>query len=416
VTRATYPILVALLWLAAVAHAGADPAPTGLGRWFDPQTAPFIPVPEIDLDPNSGTTVGLIGVWLRTNEQGEVRQILAPDVIYNPYFGYGARARIYAFPSADTQWSVVGGAKQRVEREFAAQYETGRLKTSRWSFLYQAIYDRSGTARFFGIGNDSRPSGESVYTNQQQYLVVQAGWNITAHWQLAYSLTPRSVDVLPGTLSGIPSTDVSYPGLPGLGTTHEVLNRLQLSYDSRDDLVIPTRGAAVVLYGGMASRTGVFNDSLFSEAGADARLYYPSRPGTIWAFHAALRYMPSLHDAPFWALSSIGGDQSDLGGPQPLRGYGLSRFYDRNAFSGSLELRQSIAHFDAVSTHVELQLTPFVDLGQVFAHSSTFPLQNLHAVFGVGVRAVARPFVVGYVDIGKGSEGVVAFSGINYPF
>jgi outer membrane protein assembly factor BamA len=409
-------MLAAVLCLAGTAHAGADPAPSGIQRWFDPQTSPFIPVPEIDLDPNSGTTLGLIGVWLKTNEHGEVRQILAPDVIYNPYFGYGARARIFAFPSADTQWSVVGGAKQRVEREFAAQYESGRLKSSRWSFLYQAIYDRSGTARFFGIGNETHPSAESVYTSQQQYLVVKAGWNITPHWQLAYSLSPRTVDVLPGTLAGIPSTDVRYPGVPGLGTTHEVLNRLLLSYDTRDDLVIPTQGAAVVLYGGAASRTGVLNASLFSEAGADARLYWPNSPGSTWAFHAALRYMPSLHDAPFWALSSIGGDQSEVGGPQPLRGYGLSRFYDRNAFSASVELRQRIAEFDAVSTHVELQLTPFVDAGQVFAQASTFPLENLHLVFGVGVRAIARPFVVGYVDIGKGREGVVAFSGINYPF
>ena len=416
-TRApTHPRLVVLLCLAAGTGAAADPAPAPeLQRWFDPQSAPFIPVPEIDLDPNSGTTLGLIGVWLTTNEGGEVRRILAPDFIYNPYFGYGARARIFDFPSSDTQWSVVGGAKQRVEREFDARYESGRLKSARWSFFYEAVYDRSGTARFYGVGNNTHQSGESVYTNQQQYLVLKAGLNITAHWQLAYSLAPRTVDVLPGTLAGIASTDTRYPGVPGLGTTHEVLNRLLVSYDTRDDPVIPGHGAAVVLYGGMASRAGVLNDSLFSEVGVDARAYCGT-PGTIWAFHAALRYMPSAQNAPFWALSSIGGDQSDVGGPQPLRAYGLSRFYDRNAFSGSIELRQTVADFDAVSTHVELQLTPFVDTGQVFAHASSFPLQNLHTVVGLGVRAVARPFVVGYVDVGKGSEGVVAFSGINYPF
>jgi outer membrane receptor protein involved in Fe transport len=35
---------------------------------------------------------------------------------------------------------------------------------------------------------------------------------------------------------------------------------------------------------------------------------------------------------------------------------------------------------------------------------------------GLGVRALVRPSVVGYVDVGHGSEGFVAFSGINYPF
>jgi hypothetical protein len=43
-------------------------------------------------------------------------------------------------------------------------------------------------------------------------------------------------------------------------------------------------------------------------------------------------------------------------------------------------------------------------------------LTQLHKVAGIGVRGVARPFVVGYVDIGYGSEGVAVFTGLNYPF
>jgi hypothetical protein len=43
-----------------LARAADDSAPQGLARWFDPATAPFIPVPDVDHDPNSGTTLGLI--------------------------------------------------------------------------------------------------------------------------------------------------------------------------------------------------------------------------------------------------------------------------------------------------------------------------------------------------------------------
>jgi hypothetical protein len=35
---------------------------------------------------------------------------------------------------------------------------------------------------------------------------------------------------------------------------------------------------------------------------------------------------------------------------------------------------------------------------------------------GLGFRGIARPFIVGYVDFGYGSQGVAAFTGINYPF
>ena len=72
--------------------------------------------------------------------------------------------------------------------------------------------------------------------------------------------------------------------------------------------------------------------------------------------------------------------------------------------------------FDAAATHIDVEFTPFVDVGRVFAQTGTFPVTHLHKVGGVGFRGVARPFVVGYVDIGYGGEGVAAFTGINYPF
>ena len=99
-----------------------------------------------------------------------------------------------------------------------------------------------------------------------------------------------------------------------------------------------------------------------------------------------------------------------------MRGFGAGRFYDRDSFSTSVELRRTVLSLNAASTHVDVEVTPFVDLGRVFARSGTFPLEQLHHVYGLGFRGVARPFVVGYVDIGYGSEGVAAFTGINYPF
>lgn len=392
--------------------------PQGLARWFDPDTAPFIPVPEIDIDPVTGTTLGVIATTLITDAQGEITRIYAPDIIHSEYFGWGARARVFAYPSADTQWSLVGGAKEYVESEFDGQYEAGRLRNDRWSLYLQAVYDRSGTSRFYGIGNDSHRHDVSVYTDQQEYLIVQLGWNITHDWQLAWRVMPREVTITGGTLQGFLSTTERFPGLPGIGETHELSNRVLLSFDTRDDLTVPTRGAQVVVYGGVASNSGgSINDSLYSEAGIDWREYWTSESALTLAAHSSLRYMPTTHPTtPFWALSSIGGDESIIGGDQPLRGYGAGRFYDRNSFSASVELRQRVASIDAVATHIELQLTPFVDTGSVFGHTSTSPLKGLHTAVGFGIRAIARPFVVGYLDIGFGNEGAAAFTGINYPF
>lgn len=392
------------------------PARAGWSSWLNPATAPFIPVPEIAVDPDSGTTLGVLATWVQTDDQHEIRRIFAPDVLHSQYFGYGMHARVYAYPSEDEQWSVVGGIKERVEREFNAEYQKGRTREDRWSFNGSLIYDRDGTPRFFGIGNESPATDETNYVDQQQLAQGQLGFNLTHAWQLLYTAREQVVDVLPGTLARIASIETRFGRILGVGTNDLNLNRLSIVYDTRDDLTIPTRGMEWVTYAGLASRSGIFNDSMYSEAGVDGRAFWPITPSTIIAAHVALRYLLSSHDVPFWALSSIGGDRSDVGGEQPLRGYGEGRFYDRDSFSTTLELRRRVASFDAIATHVDLEVTPFVDLGRVFARTGTFPVQQLHQVYGVGFRGIARPFVVGYVDLGFGREGLAAFTGLNYPF
>jgi outer membrane protein assembly factor BamA len=224
------------------------------------------------------------------------------------------------------------------------------------------------------------------------------------------------VDVLPGTLAGIASLQSRFAHILGEGTNDQLLNRLSIGYDTRDNLTVPTRGMEWVVYTGLASRRGLLNDSMYSEFGIDGRAFWPLNPDTVVAWHMALRYLPTAHRVPFWALSSIGGDQSQIGGDQPLRGYGTGRYYDRDSFSTTVELRRRVWSFNAVSTKVDLEVDPFVDLGRVFGSTSTFPITKLHPVGGVGFRGIAKPFVVGYVDIGYGDEGVAVFTGINYPF
>jgi outer membrane protein assembly factor BamA len=386
----------------------------GWTKWFNPATAPFIPVPLLDVDPNGGTTVGLIPVLLRTDEDHNIRRIIAPDINYNPYFGVGVHARIFAYSTDDEQWSLVAGIKERVEREFDAEYQIGRLREDRWSVNYSLIYDRDGTPRFYGIGNSTRASAETNYTSNQEFAQVQVGLNFNRIWQLLYTGRLQVIDVLPGTLNGVASIESRFP--QALGTNREVLNRLSLVYDSRDDLTVPSRGMKWALYVGGAAKDGVLNGSSYIEAGIDGRGIWPVTKDTVLAAHASLQYLSTARDVPFWALSSVGGGQSDIGGEQPLRGFGAGRFYDRDSFSSTIELRRKLLTIDAVTTNLDIETAPFIDLGRVFGRSRDNPFQHVHPVYGVGFRGIARPFVVGYVDVGYGSEGPAVFTGLNYPF
>jgi hypothetical protein len=387
-----------------------------ISRWFDPKAAPFIPVPEIAVDPDSGTTLGLIPTILITDENDDIRKIIAPDLIHNPYFGWGVHGRIYSFDSQDEQWSIVTGIQERVERQFDGEYQIGRERQDRWSFNGSLIYAVDGTPRFYGLGNESPAINETDYTAQSEMLQLQPGYNINHAWQLQYTARFQNVDVLPGTLAKIASIGTRFSKILGEGTNHNFLNRVSIVYDTRDDIIIPTKGTQLVAYGGMASRDGAFNDSLYTETGFDGRAFVPLQAKTVIAMHMALRYLPTAHDVPFWALSSIGGADTVIGGSQPLRGFGNGRYYDRDSFSSSVEFRRNVATFHAVATSVELELAPFIDVGRVFDRTSTLPFDQLHRVYGLGFRGIARPFVVGFVDIGYGSEGAAVFTGLNYPF
>lgn len=394
----------------------AQPADEAAGSGLpDFLSLPFIPIPEVGTDPNSGTTLGLLPVFLTTDDKHQITEVIAPDIIRSPNFGWGARARIFAYPSEDTQWHAAAGGKRRVEREFDALYATGLTRQERWSGYARLVYDRSGTPRFYGFGNESLLGDAANYTYEQAFFGAGVGLNLSHSWQLSYEARPRFVDIEPGTLPRIASLDRAFPNLPGLGITHEFFNRFAVTYDTRDALTLPHRGTQFVAQLGFAERS-LLSSTSYTVLSADFRDYRPIDEATTFVTHAALRYMPTARDAPFWSLSSLGGDRSFAGDQQPLRGFGTDRFVDRDLVSASGELRRKVLDLNLFSTEVSLELAPFVDAGCVFSRFAQISPGKLHTVGGLGFRAVASPFIVGYVDVGYGSEGFAVFSGINYPF
>lgn len=388
--------------------------PTWFTRIWDPTTSPFIPIPEVGTDPNSGTTIGVLPVLL-SSEHEQITRIVAPDFNYNPELGYGANFRVFSYPSTDAQWSLVAGGRQHVERGFDAAYASGMLRQQDWSFFSHLVYDRSASGRFFGIGNDSQHDDQTNFTNEQAYIETSLGRNFGPSFQIALDLRPRYVQIERGTLDSLPSTNVVFPRLAGIGNEHEFFTRVFVSYDTRDSLTIPTRGSEIVGFAGVTDKSFLSSVS-YSRFGVDARHFQPMGKRLILAAHVALEYMPVGEGVPFWALSSLGGDRSVLAERQPLRGFGSDRFVDRNSFSSSLELRTTVFEINLFTTRLTFEMAPFVDAGRVFHNMDDNPVDRLHVAGGLGFRAIARPFIVGYVDIGYGSEGTAIFSGVNYPF
>ena len=410
-----------LLMLLLTCRVGWADAPA-LSSWrsllgyLDPRTWPFIPVPEVGTDPNGGTTVGILPVFLFVNEHQQVNRIVNGDLTYNSTLGIGGSLQILSYPSEDTYWSATAGATEHLARTVDLFYSTGLTRDHGWSFEGRFLFDRDPTERFFGLGNRSKAGNETNYTLEQEAVTARFGLNLTRQMQLALDLRPRSVDIQRGAFGTLPFVGTRFPQLKGLRRgSNELVNRLLLSYDTRNSLNVPTSGTFLSVWGGITGQQFLSSVS-YSMFGLEARHYRPLSPRFTLVGHLAARYMPVGRQAPFWALSQLGGDRSEVGYRQPLRGFGAARFIDRNLFAANAELRSRVLEHDLFGTHAVLEIAPFIDLGRVFHRMDENPLSGLHPVGGVGFRGIAAPFVVGYVDIGYGSEGVAFFSGVNYPF
>jgi hypothetical protein len=381
----------------------------------DPNSWPFIPVPEVATDPNGGVTYGVLPVWLFTDDKNQITSIFAPDINSNSTLGPGGNFRYLAYPSSDTNWYAVAGAQETIARDVDIDYQTGRQHKKWWSFEGRFFFEKDPTERFFGTGNHSHQGNQSNFTTKQIYGEAIFGINFTDKFQLSMMERPRYVRIEDGGFTSVPSIFKQFPHQKGLNGGSEVLSQWMLQYDSRDSVDIPRKGTLARLYYGIADRR--FGSSIsYNRFGGELRKYYTVGERITFVGHVFNEYEPVSGEVPFWSQARLGGDESLLTDQETLRGYGSGRFVDNNLFVMNVEIRTRVWDKTLFGTHGIFELAPFAEAGRVSHNLGYNPFSELHPVGGIGFRAIAEPFVVGFVDIGWGGEGAAVFSGINYPF
>ena len=409
---------------AATAHAFSllDPSTWSMPQYDwqsfkiqNPNSWPFIPVPEVATDPNGGVTYGVLPVWLFTDNKNEITSILAPDINANSTLGPGGNFRYLSYPSSDTNWYAEGGAQETIARNVDIDYQTGRDHKKWFSFEGRFFFERDPTERYYGEGNNSHYGNQTNYTTEQVYGEGIFGLNFSEKWQLSLTERPRYVRIQQGGFTSVPSIFQLFPNQKGINGGSEVLQQVMIQYDSRDSIDIPRSGTLGRLYYGNADRR--FGSSVsYNRFGGELRQYLSVGERITFAGHIFTEYEPAGNEMPFWSQARLGGDESLLTDQETLRGYGAGRYVDNNLFVMNLEMRTRVWDKNILGTHGILELAPFAEAGRVGHEMGYNPFEDLHPVGGIGFRGIAEPFVVGFVDIGWGGEGAAVFSGINYPF
>jgi len=383
----------------------------------------FIPIPEIITDPNEGNTFGLLGVVLFLDEKDQIRYMLAPDITYNATKGAFPTFRFLGYPSPQRRYSVVLGKSTTKDEDYELEYTDRSFWDGRGFLLSSFLHEKDSTDRFFGFGNDSRQNairtplgrqigGESNYTGNDTQAQATPGVWILPYANISYRMRIREFSVEHGQVTGIPSIFEAHPGARNRGINGGVFwaHQVALTYDSRDSTDIPTHGALAFAYTEAADRS-LGSSTSFVKFGADWRDFIPLRKqgNPILALHALANYVSGDRDTPFFELSSLGGHRG-------LRGFGSDRFVDFNRSMAQAELRTRVYQRHLFGVNFELELAPFLEAGEVFRHVTDSPVDDPHVVYGLGFRGIVRPQIVGFVDIGRGSEGNAIFTGVDYRF
>lgn len=373
----------------------------------------IIPIPEFIADPNEGNTIGILPVVLFTDEHDHIRYMLAPDFAYNRTKGFFPRFRLFGYPTATRRYALVAGKSTTKDERYVAEFSDRGLWGGRAFVLASALHERDSTERFFGFGNDSHESGESNYTNNDTVAEATPGVWLRPSVALGYRMRIRRHSLDRGQVDSLPFTARAHPEVRGRGLEPGVYwaHRIELAYDSRDDMDIPGRGAFAVAYTEAADRR-LGSSTSFVKFGAEWRDFIPlrfRRLRAVLALRALADYVSGGADTPFW-------EQSSLGGRKTLRGFGADRFIDLNRSLASAELRVPVYGRRLFGVNPVLEVAPFFETGQVFDGVTRSPVSDLHVVYGMGFRAVVRPQIVAFVDVGIGYEGSAIFSGVNYPF
>lgn len=372
-----------------------------------------VPIPEIILDPNEGDTYGAMVAVLVTDERDEIRYMFAPDIRYNETKGVFPTLRLFAYPSPTRRYKIAVGKSTTKDEHYELDFADRGLLGGRAFVEAEVSYERDSTERFYGFGNDSDEDAESNYTSQEFLADFVPGYWVRPTVHLSYRMRILRFGVQRGQVDSLPFIATEHPEVRTRGFDSAVYwqHRLAVTYDSRDSIDMPTRGAWATLYVDGADRH-VGSATSFVAFGVSGKGFVPfrgERRNPILALRGELDYVEGGTDTPFWLRSS-------LGGRRRLRGYGGDRFIDFNSALIGAELRTRVYERRLFGVNAQLELAPFVETGQVFRHLEDSPVDDLNWVGGLGFRGLVRPQVVAFVDVGYGDEGTSVFTGIDYPF
>ncbi|GIW40852.1 MAG: hypothetical protein KatS3mg076_1429 [Candidatus Binatia bacterium] len=307
-------------------------------------------------------------------------------------------------------------ANYSLEEQASAVFSVAspNLRGNRFLVLFRGKFHLDPQREFFGLGNNEvGPDPASTHEFQEVAGALTLGWRPFERVALNFGIGLRYVDIRRGKRKeDFPFTPDEFPGLPGIHGGKVTPFALSVVWNTRDDVVRPTRGWRLIA-------KIIHNDSIllgdfqFTRFLVDASYLRSFRAGRqIFGVRVAGEWSVAPRgEVPFWELS-------ELGGPDTLRGFFPHRFVGRGRVLFNGEYRFRIHEFDFFDLwRVRVDGVLFGDGGRVFIDRDDLEeeftlderiLERIISDFqwsaGAGLRFALSQALLARIDVGFSEE------------
>jgi hypothetical protein len=324
--------------------------------------------------------------------------IIRPSLSYSKTAGLGGGFGLVHRFTPDTRFTISGTWWSTNDQRKARALQSFKRPDGRFGLDLEGRYDFRPTARFYGLGNDSKEEDRSIYLDEMGRLEARLHLGPPTHrlrliatyleesGRRGYNASPGVEDVLDSTVVDALIGHARVFGV-GIGTDLGMV----------DDVRDPTRG----LHGHAEVRQfkSIGGGGLeYRQWLLDARGYLPVfSPRRVIALRAVHQNVDPIHGSAPLPITLYPDPAADL----RFAAYAPHRFRDRHLLLGQVEYRWAIWR--------KLWALGLAELGEVASDAKSIRIADVHESYGFGLRYSLSQETTGRLEIAKGAEGVIIY-------
>ena len=395
--------------------------------WVDPENhgkhIQTVWMPFLGDTENNGKTAGMGVALVNVTKEGIMTGLVQLRGYWNEHTGTTFALEAVSCPAAYfNYWLSAQISTNGEDKQFHFHNENLTLgQDDRFGYELQTDDFHEPRSRFYGIGQSTRDIDISLYTRKEYGGTLDFYWLPADHFRIGLGGKYLQVDVADAAekLRGQHpfTTDLNGPGgkfanVPGIRGGTVAGARFNIVYDSRNSEFLPTSG----FYGKITAEYNNVTKQVITTANpvnnygkfyVDLRKYFSTTDQMFTLLFRNTWTLTTDENIPFFDQATLGGDFSD-------RAFDAGRFIGQNSFFASMEFRISLMHMGIPGFPMDIEMAPFIDVGQVFNGKWFTGRFNVNP--GVSIRFLNRPNVGIVGNAAWGQDGIVLTGGVQLPF